>query len=248
MFDDLVESSAVRKRTNKPWTVVLSTGLQVAIVCIFILIPLIYTEALPKAMLTTLLVAPPPPPPPPPPPAPAPVKIVKPVTRLIQAGKLVTPTAIPKQINIIKEAELPPDVSTVGVTGGVPGGVPGGQVGGVLGGIIGGVGSSNPPPPPKEAPKRIPVGGNVQRASLIRQVQPIYPPLAKQARIQGTVRLHAIIAKDGTIQQLEVMSGHALLQQSALDAVRQWRYRPTLLNGEPVEVDTTIDVIFTLGG
>jgi protein TonB len=248
MFDDLVESSAVRKKTNKPWTVVLSTGLQVAIVCIFILIPLIYTEALPKAMLTTLLVAPPPPPPPPPPPAAAPVKIVKPVARLIQAGKLVTPTAIPKQINIIKEAELPPEVGSVGVTGGVPGGVPGGQVGGVLGGIIGGVGNSAPPPPPKETPKRIPVGGNVQRASLLRQVQPLYPPLAKQARIQGTVRLHAIIAKDGTIQQLEVMSGHALLQQSALDAVRQWRYRPTLLNNEPVEVDTTIDVIFTLGG
>jgi protein TonB len=248
MFDDLVESSVVRKKTNKPWTVFLSTAIQVGIVCIFILIPLIYTEALPKAMLTTLLVAPPPPPPPPPPPAAAPVKIVKPVARLIQAGKLVTPTAIPKQINIIKEAELPPEVGTVGVTGGVPGGVPGGQVGGVLGGIIGGVGSSLPPPPPKETPKRIPVGGNVQRASLLRQVQPLYPPLAKQARIQGTVRLHAIIARDGTIQQLEVISGHALLQQSALDAVRQWRYRPTLLNNEPVEVDTTIDVIFTLGG
>ena len=74
----------------------------------------------------------------------------------------------------------------------------------------------------------------------------MYPPLARQTRINGTVRLHAIIAKDGSIQQLEVISGHPLLQQSALDAVRQWRYQPTLLNGEPVEVDTTIDVIFTL--
>jgi protein TonB len=74
----------------------------------------------------------------------------------------------------------------------------------------------------------------------------VYPPLARQARIQGTVRLQAIIAKDGTIQSLEVVSGHPLLVQSALDAVRQWRYQPTLLNGEPVEVSTTVDVIFTL--
>jgi protein TonB len=250
MFDDMVESTAHRKMTNKPWTVILSTLIQVSLLGILILIPLIYTEALPKAMLTTLLVAPPPPPPPPPPPAAAIVKIVKPVAHLIQAGKLVAPTAIPKQVNIIKEAEAPPDVTSVGVTGGVPGGVPGGNMGGVLGGIIGGVSSSNvaPPPPPKETPKRIAVGGNVQRAALIHQVTPVYPAMAKQARIQGTVRLHAIIAKDGTIQQLEVISGPALLVQNAFDAVKQWRYRPTLLNTEPVEVDTTIDVIFSLGG
>jgi protein TonB len=74
----------------------------------------------------------------------------------------------------------------------------------------------------------------------------VYPPLARQTRISGTVRLHAIIGKDGSVQQLEVLSGHPLLVQAALDAVRQWRYRPTLLNGEPVEVDTTIDVIFSL--
>jgi protein TonB len=74
----------------------------------------------------------------------------------------------------------------------------------------------------------------------------VYPPLARQTRISGTVRLHAIISKGGAVQQLEVISGHPLLVQSALDAVRQWRYRPTTLNGEPVEVDTTIDVIFSL--
>ena len=90
------------------------------------------------------------------------------------------------------------------------------------------------------------VGGNVQAARIVNRVQPVYPPLARQTRISGTVRLHAIISRDGTIQQLEVISGHPLLQQAALDAVRQWRYQPTLLNGEPVEVDTTIDVIFSL--
>jgi len=248
MFDDLVECSPIPKKTNKPWTIVLSTMLQIGILTVMILIPLIYTEALPKAMLTTLLVAPPPPPPPPPPPAATPIKVVKPVARLIQAGKLLAPRAIPKEVNIIKEAEMPPDVSVGGVVGGVPGGVPGGQAGGVLGGILGGSAGSNLPPPPKEAPKRIRVGGQVQQASLINKVQPVYPPLAKQARIQGVVRLQAVIAKDGNIIELQVLSGHPLLQTAALDAVKQWKYRPTLLNGEPVEVVTTIDVIFTLGG
>jgi protein TonB len=99
-----------------------------------------------------------------------------------------------------------------------------------------------------EAPKiqRIRVGGNVQQANLIRKITPVYPPLAKQARIQGTVRFTAIIGKDGSIQNLQLVSGHPLLVPSAQDAVKQWLYRPTLLNGEPVEVITQIDVNFTL--
>lgn len=246
MFDELVESSVVKKKTNKPWTIVISTIFQIVVLTILVLIPLIYTEALPKTMLTTLLIAPPPPPPPPPPPAAAPVKVVKPVARLIQAGKLMAPRVIPKEVNIIKEAEIPPDVGAAGVTGGVPGGITGGQAGGVLGGIIGGTGSSLPPPP-KAAPARIRVGGNVQQAKLISQPKPIYPPLARQARISGVVRLQAVIDKDGSVQELQVISGHPLLVQSALDAVRQWRYQPTLLNGEPVQVVTTIDVNFVLG-
>src|SRR3989304_1265006 len=155
------------------------------------------------------------------------------------------PPCTPKQVAKIIEEDIP-DPGGVGVIGGVPGGIPGGQAGGVLGGIIGGVGSA--PPPPREAPKRIRVGGQVQAARVISQPRPSYPPLAKQARIQGVVRLQAIIAKDGTVQELQILSGHPLLVQSAQDAVRQWRYQPTLLNGEPVEVVTTIDVIFTLGG
>ena len=110
-----------------------------------------------------------------------------------------------------------------------------------------------PPPPPvkKEEPKaatpqRIRVGGNVQQAKLVRQPRPVYPPLAKQARIQGVVKLNAIISRDGTIQNLSVISGHPLLVPAAMDAVKQWVYQPTLLNGEPVEVVTQIDVNFTL--
>jgi protein TonB len=113
-----------------------------------------------------------------------------------------------------------------------------------MGGVLGGVGTAPPPPPPKK--DRIRQGGNVQAAKLVNKVQPQYPPLARQTRISGTVRLHAIIGKDGSVQSLTLESGHPLLVQAALDAVRQWRYQPTLLNGEAVEVDTTIDVIFSL--
>jgi periplasmic protein TonB len=247
MFDDLVISSAHPTKTHKPWTVALSVAVQAGIVVLLILIPLIYTEALPKQMLTTFLVAPAPPPPPPPPAA-AVQRIVKPVVRLMHNGQMMAPTVIPKKVSMIKEEELPPDVGNVGVVGGVQGGIAGGSAGGVLGGIIGGVGSNMPPPPKPAGPTRIRVGGNVQQASLLRQVQPAYPPLAKAAHVSGTVVLHAIIAKDGTIQQLEYVSGPAMLMTSAMDAVRQWRYKPTMLNGEPVEVDTSISVVFTLGG
>ena len=88
----------------------------------------------------------------------------------------------------------------------------------------------------------------MQAAKIVAQPQPLYPALARQARIQGNVVLHAIIDKDGRVGQLEVVSGHPLLVQSALDAVKQWRYQPTQLNGDPVEVDTTITVTFVLGG
>jgi len=244
MFEEMVISSPNPKKTNKPWTVVVSMLFQVGFLAILILIPLIYTEALPKTMMATMLTAPPPPPPPPPPPAAAQIVHVKPQAHLMDAGKLVAPKIIPKDVKIIKE-DAEPDMGAVGMTGGVPGGVAGGSMGGVLGGVIGGMGGAPPPPKPKQTGP-IRVGGNVQAARILNRVQPTYPPLARQTRIAGTVRLHAIISKDGTIQQLEVLSGHPLLQQAALDAVRQWRYQPTLLNGDPVEVDTTIDVIFSL--
>ena len=245
MFEEMVVSNAKNKKTNKPWTVFISMVLQIAFLALLILIPLIYTEALPKTLMSSILLAPPPPPPPPPPPAAVQVVHVKPVAHLMEAGKLVAPKAIPKDIKIIKEEEAPPDVGA-GMVGGVPGGVAGGSMGGVIGGVIGGAGSTAAPPPPKVTPKRITVGGNVQAAHLVNRVQPVYPPLARQTRISGTVKLHAIIGKNGAVEQLQVVSGHPLLVQAALDAVRQWRYQPTLLNGEPVEVDTEIDVIFSL--
>jgi protein TonB len=242
MFNDLVISGANSTKTHKSWTVLVSTIIQAVLLGILIVIPLIYTEALPKGMLTTFIV-PPPPPPPPPPPA-AIQRIVKPIVHIIKNGQMMAPTVIPKKIEMIKEDPTPPDV---GSSNGVVGGIAGGSAGGVLGGIIGGVGGGPPPPPPPKSNKPLRVGGAVIAANLIRQVQPVYPPIAKTAHISGTVVLHAIISKDGTIEQLEYISGPPLLMKNAMDAVRQWRYRPTMLNGEPVEVDTTVSVVFTLG-
>jgi protein TonB len=226
---------------------------QLGLIAFGVMIPLIWFDELPGAQLSALITAPPPPPPPPPPPAAAPPKVVKVIPRQMDAGKLLTPKVIPKEIKQIQEDEAPPSAG-IGVTGGVPGGVAGGTMGGVLGGILGGVPSAAPPPPPpkKEAPPKpkppsiIPVGGRVQNAKLIRHPDPIYPQIAKSARISGTVELGALIGPDGHMKELIVMSGHPLLRQAALDAVKQWTYQPTLLNEQAVKVSTTIDVIFTL--
>jgi protein TonB len=241
MFDELVESSAVRRKTNKGWAIIVSTVFQVTVLVVLVLIPLIYTQALPKAMLSTLLIAPPPPPPPPPPPAEIPkTQVVRQPPRLIQQGVLVQPRAIPREVVIFQEEALPPEPPPTSA------GILGGLGGDLLGGL--GADASGLAPPPPKTPQRIKLGGNVQEAKIVARPNPVYPPLARQARIQGNVVLHAIIDKDGNVTQLEVISGHPLLVQSALSAVRQWRYQPTLLNGEPVEVDTTITVNFVLGG
>jgi TonB family protein len=101
---------------------------------------------------------------------------------------------------------------------------------------------------PTQKPTRIRIGANVTSAKLVHMVSPIYPPIAKTANVSGTVVLHCVIAKDGTMSDVTYVSGPPLLLKSAMDAVRQWTYQPTLLNGEPVEVDTTVSVVFTLGG
>src|SRR6202167_3341349 len=156
MFEQTFVST---QKTHKTWSVFLSFGFQVLVILVVILIPLIYTDTLPRAQLTSFLVAPAPPPPPPPPPPPAPPKIVKVIPRQFDAGKLMAPKTIPKDIANIKEEELPPPSSS-GVVGGVVGVVPGGAPGGVLVGVLGGLPTAAPPPPPvkeekKAAPSRI---------------------------------------------------------------------------------------------
>ena len=246
----MFETTLMTNKGTSSWAVIISTLGQCLIVAVLLLIPLLNYYELPATEFVSFLTAPPPPPPPPPPP----VEVTKIVPREFDTGALTQPVAIPDQVAVIEEDVAAPSAGISGVIGGVPGGSIGGAVGGVLGSIISSAPTVAPPPPPpppvkkKAPPKRIRVGGNVAKARLIRQVRPQYPPLARQARIQGTVKLSAIISKDGSIQKLEVMSGHPLLVPAALAAVKQWRYRPTLLNGEAVEVLTNIDVNFTLSG
>lgn len=234
--------SAAKTGNWKRATLPIAYMIEVVVIGVMVVVPLIYTEALPKAQLLTFLAAPPPPPPPPPPPAAAPRVVVHEVS---MAQLLKAPTVIPKTIAKIKDQPIAS--SSVGVPGGVAGGVPGGQMSGVIGGMLSSMAATPPPPPPKApTPQRIRVGGEVEAAKIVYKPEIEYPPLAKMARIQGVVRLSAIIGKDGTIKDLKVISGHPLLVQAALQAVRQYRYQPTLLNGQPVEVDTEIDVNFTL--
>jgi len=245
MFEDSLIESGGKLKTKRGRTSAIAFLIQIGIIVVMILIPLIFTEALPRTQLMTLLVAPPPPPPPPPPPAAAPVHVVKQIQTDIVNGELRTPTKIPKKVEMIKEDEAPPQIASTGVVGGVPGGVPGGSMGGVIGSVL----SATPVAVPKmQTPQRVRVSSGVQSGLLVRKVNPTYPPLARQARIQGVVILQAQISKDGSIQNLQLISGHPMLAPAAIEAVKQWKYRPYLLNGEPVEVETQIQVNFTLSG
>jgi protein TonB len=243
MFEDSMIESGGRLKTKRGLTSTIAFLIEAVLVGIMVLLPLLFTDALPKAQLMTFLVTPPPPPPPPPPPA-AVVHVVRQIQTDIVNGQLRTPTKIPKKVEIIKEDAAPPPVMA-GIVGGVPGGVPGGQMGGVIGGII----SSTPVAVPKIAtPQRVRVSQGVTQGLLIRRVQPNYPALARQARIQGSVILQAQISKTGDIENLTLVSGHPMLAPAAIEAVKQWKYKPYILNGEPVEVDTQVTVNFTLGG
>jgi periplasmic protein TonB len=121
-----------------------------------------------------------------------------------------------------------------------------GGAAGAMGGILGDVGKA--PIVKQEPPKKLTISSGVMQGNLLQKITPQYPAIAKAARIQGTVVLQATISKQGTIENLRVVSGPPMLTQAALDAVRQWRYRPYLLNNEPVEVETTVNVVFNLGG
>ncbi len=167
-------------------------------------------------------------------------------TDMLNNGQLRTPSRIPKKVELIREEEAPPPAITGGVVGGIPGGIPGGQLGGVIGGII----SSTPTTfvPKLEPVKRVRISQGVTKGMLLHKIEPPYPKLALAARITGVVLLKAIISRDGEIKELQVVSGHPILVPAAIDAVKQWRYRPYLLNGEPVEVETNISVTFQIAG
>jgi len=233
MFEDsLMESGGQIKTASKYWMIASFTfwGL---VLGALILIPLLNPEALPVASLTASLTAPPPPPP-------EAVHPVKMVSELDQG--LHAPTKIPKDIKMMKDDAPPPP------SGGVAGmGMAGGS--GAPGGVFGGMGLNSGPTVVKAKPAGpARISGGVMQGQIINRTQPVYPPIAKAAHVGGTVVLHAIISKAGTIENLTAVSGPAMLQGAAIDAVRQWRYKPYLLNGDPTEVDTTITVNFNLNG
>ncbi len=238
--------SAARTGNWKRATVPCAYILQVVLIGLLVLYPLIRMDALPKVWSTIEVPSPPLGGPPPGP------HIVRGARRqrVTLQVLLETPPAIPPTIKNVQDEPLPPEENP-GSGPWVPGAIPGGA-GGVPGGILGsiGLGASAPTPPPQRAPvsqpKVIRVGGRVIAAKALYQPTPDYPPLAKMARIQGVVRLQAIIGKDGTVQDLKALSGHPWLIAAAIEAVQHWRYQPTLLNGEPVEVLTEIDVTFRL--
>jgi len=215
---------------------------------VMLIMPLLFTESLPKAQLLTFLVAPPPPPPPPPPAAEQVQRVVRQIqTDMLNTGQLRTPTKIPQKVQMIREEDAPPPMpATGGVVGRVPGGVPGGQLSGVIGGIVSATSNAAVPKFVPVTPQRIRISQGVTRGLLIQKVEPAYPPLARSARVQGDVVLSAIIDSNGQITNLQLVSGHPMLVPSAIAAVKQWRYKPYLLNGQPVEVETTITVIFSL--
>lgn len=247
MFSDsLLEFGVQRKRRFFATTT--SFIVNCMVIILMLAVPLMFTEELPKAQLLTFLVAPPPPPPPPPPAA-AEVHVVKQIqTDLLNTGELRTPSKIPQKIQMIKEDEAPPPMNANGgVVGGVPGGIPGGQLGGVIGSVISSTNSIAAVPKFMPAiPTRIRISGGVTKGMLIHREEPSYPVLARAARVQGDVVLSAIIDVNGQITNLQLVSGHPMLVPAALAAVKLWRYKPYLLNGQPVEVETTITVIFTL--
>lgn len=247
MFSDSVLDFGVQSK-RKFFATTTSFVLNCLAIGVMLLIPLAFTEELPKAQLLTFLVAPPPPPPPPPPAA-AVQKVVRQIqTDVLSTGQLRTPSRIPQKVQMIKEEEAPPPMpATGGVVGGVPGGIPGGQLGGVIGGIVNS--TSNLAAVPRfvpVTPQRVRISQGVTKGLLIKRVEPTYPTLAKAARVQGDVVLTAIISTNGEIENLQLVSGHPMLVPSAIAAVKQWRYKPYLLNGQPVEVETTITVIFAL--
>jgi protein TonB len=218
------------------------------LVGVLVLVPLIHTQALPRQFLLVDLHIPPPPGPPPATPAGQPVR---PPDHHATVDPFTAPVTIPVGIKPVvdkpESAENP-----VGTERGVIGAPPGGSSGPSNWVINSLLADTAPPPPPPVVhaapkPQIIRLPSVIVAAKLVYQPKPVYPQIAIVAHIQGTVVLQAIIGKEGAVQDLKVLSGHPLLVRAALDAVKTWRYQPTLLNSEPVEVLTEIDVIFRLG-
>lgn len=256
MFETAILANAPAGR--RAWSTCAGITAQAALVGCAILIPMLWPEAMPQPQTWLSIWLPTSPPPPPPRPAPAPRAVRTVATRVFNDGKIHIPTAIPEHVAMIIDPA--PVAASTGI--GVPGGVAGGQEGGVPGGVLNSLLNSArfTPAPVVAAPAatkpaeaavdkpipRVKMGGQVKPAVPIVRVEPIYPAMARQMRISGTVEITGVIGIDGHMREVRVVRGHPLLVNAALDAVRQWIYAPTTLNGEPVEVIAPITVTFRL--
>lgn len=242
MFEDSLVESGGRLAHRNPWTTAFSLALQIFVGGILVLMSLIYTEALPSQKLLSVLEAPTPPPA-------AAASVQQEVTRLSRQASefsgsvLILPPQVPNRIKIVND-ETPPGNPLINSRTGVVNGPGDGVSNSVLAEVL----RSTAVAVPTVSVSKVRVSSGVAQGLLIRQVKPEYPELALQARIQGTVMLQATIGKDGTVVNLRVISGHPMLTGAAIAAAKQWLYKPYYLNGEPVEVDTQINVIFTLTG
>ena len=246
LLNDVLLEGQRFQGTSKTADVLFALLLHVVLIGGPIVAGLYYTDTINlKQFATTFLIAPPPPPPA------AAVSVVKPQVSkrvFIREGKLLAPTYIPKQVAQLKEAPIESDAFG-GVSGGVPGGVPGGQLGGVVGGVIGGVlntGAKPVAPPAVKSGAPVRVGGRVRPPKTIVQVRPQYPALARQTRVQGDVKIDAILDEQGNVIDMKVVSGHPLLYQAALDALGKWKYEPSYLNDRPIAVELVVTITFQL--
>ncbi len=245
MFEDALFATNRRRTRQQRIAAITSFVAQAAFVTILVALPLFFTEALPLDYVRSFIELPPPPPGRIPTPPETHARPQQTNSNLDQQGRVIAITRIPTRVTEVNEEVAPPRIGNgIGVIGAPVGeGRPDGVIGVFTENTDRILATLKPPPLTK--PVRISV---MDEGLLIRKVTPVYPRPAVITRTQGTVLLHAIISRDGSIQQLQAVSGPPLLIKAAMDAVAQWRYKPYKLNGEPVEVDTTITVNFKLGG
>lgn len=246
MFEDIrpARRSEIMKRLL---SLFVSAVAHAVVILVIVALPLFFLNALPAGELLTFLIAPPPPPPAPPPPGPA-VERSAAAPVVSRASIAISPPGIPRGIPPPTD-EPPIPAIAAAASAGIQFGVPGSTLPWASGGPIREFTAAAPPPLPPPPPRirRSPIrGGNLQESKLIRKVAPEYPDIARRARISGDVFLEATVDEEGNVVHLDVIQGHPMLVEAALRAVAQWKYSPTLLNGEPVPIIARVTVSFKL--
>jgi periplasmic protein TonB len=247
LFAEAMLENSPTKPRRRVGDFVVSAAVQLLFLAVLLAVPLYFSEAIDIHQFNkTLLAAPPPAPAPPPPLASA--RSVAPKRRALSVeAKLVTPRVIPNQVVRLTEELGGNDLAAATVPGeGVAGGVPGGQPGGVMGGVLSGA-VPPPPVPIASAPKGpIRVGKGLKAPRLIFGPDPVYPLLARHARVSGAVVIDAVIDTQGNIAEMRAVSGSPLLVMAAMQALRQWKYEPTILGGQAFPVQLLVTITFEL--